>query len=86
MVVHQEEPVVEVVDEREGVRDVVSLGAEHQQHSQAQLLLTTGYNVVYGQGNWLKLICSRHHAMNQPQRSFVREFTECPPTPWLHRL
>lgn len=39
-VVQQVKPVVEVVDEREGVWDVVSLRAEENQHSQRDVLCT----------------------------------------------
>lgn len=40
IVAHQKEPVVEVVDQCEGVWDVVALGAKHQHHCQAQLFVT----------------------------------------------
>lgn len=37
------EPVVEVIHEREGVRYVVALGAEEQQHSQREVFSTTSH-------------------------------------------
>lgn len=40
-IVQQVEPVVEAVDEREGVRYVVALRAEEQQHSQREVFSTT---------------------------------------------
>lgn len=40
-IVQQVEPVVEAVNEREGVRYVVALGAEEQQHSQRDVFSTT---------------------------------------------
>lgn len=39
------EPVVEVVDQRECVWNVVALGAEEQQHSQRELLGTAEENI-----------------------------------------
>lgn len=39
--VHQVQPVVEIVEEAEGIWDVVSLRAEDQQHRQRDVLCTT---------------------------------------------
>lgn len=41
------EPVVEVVDEREGVWDVVALWTEEQQHSQRKILCTAEHNIQH---------------------------------------
>lgn len=41
------EPVVEVVDKREGVWDVVALWAEEQQHSQREVLCTTEHSIQH---------------------------------------
>lgn len=40
MTVQETEPVVEVVDEGEGVRDVVALRTEEEQHGQREILRT----------------------------------------------
>ena len=53
-VVQQVEPVVEVVDEGEGVRDVVALGAEEQQHGQREVLRTTEHDVQHTRSHTLK--------------------------------
>lgn len=42
MIVQQMEPVVEVIDKRESVWDVVALWAEEQQHSQREIFSTAG--------------------------------------------
>lgn len=41
------EPVVEVVDQREGIWNVVALRTEEQQHSQRELLGTTEQNIQH---------------------------------------
>lgn len=39
------EPVVELVDEGEGVWDVIAFWTEEQQHSQRKILCTTKHNI-----------------------------------------
>lgn len=42
-IVQQMEPIVEAVNEREGVRYVVAFRAEEQQHSQREVFSTTSH-------------------------------------------
>lgn len=50
-IVHQMKPVVEVVDKREGVGDIVTLWAEEEQHSQLQVFCTTEHSIQTTESN-----------------------------------
>lgn len=41
------EPVVQVIDESDGVWDVVTLWTEEQQHSKRKILQTTKHNIKH---------------------------------------
>lgn len=50
-IVQQVEPVVEVVDKRECIRDVVTLRTEQEQHSQREIFFTTVHSIQQTESN-----------------------------------